>query len=183
LQPSCKLKMPPCLPALPPAAELPALGDVKKGASFSFTTVKNCSFPAPHYMPHANKVTMPVAGEPASDDWVLFFAVGSFMGLCFWPFQGIDDSATSLSNDLPAPPCLVCRSRKCIGAGEWAGQPNLHAGRGNSGMAEELNLPQARPACQPGQLAAAVQVNGTQLLSHELGTTGDFFILPKGALW
>ena len=38
------------------------------------------------------------------------------------------------------------------------------------------------PACQPSQLAAAVQVNGTQLLSHELGTTGDFFILPKGAL-
>ena len=26
------------------------------------------------------------------------------------------------------------------------------------------------------------QVNGSQLYSHELGHTGDFFVLPKGAL-
>ena len=56
----CPLPSRPALPA--PAAQLPALGDVKQGASFSYTTVKNCSFPAPHYMPHANKLTMPVAG-------------------------------------------------------------------------------------------------------------------------
>lgn len=46
------------------AAQLPALADLKKGASFSYTTIKSCSFPNPHYMPHANKVTMPVSGAP-----------------------------------------------------------------------------------------------------------------------
>lgn len=77
------------------AAEIPALADVKKGASFSFTTIKNCSFPSPHYMPHANKVTLPVAGA--------------------------------------------------------------------------VNV--------------SVLANGSQLYSHELGTTGDFFILPKSDLF
>lgn len=46
------------------AAQLPALADMQKGASFSYTTIKSCSFPNPHYMPHANKVTMPVSGAP-----------------------------------------------------------------------------------------------------------------------
>lgn len=32
---------------------------------------------------------------------------------------------------------------------------------------------------RPALSCSAVQVNGSQLYSHELGTTGDFFILPK----
>lgn len=112
---------------------------MKKGASFSFTTIKNCSFPSPHYMPHANKVTLPVAGAPGLGDglWAGKQTLGERDSHATHAgAQTLGTASPDLHNSVSSlPPGLTRRSRErvCPGercrAGQGAAQADALAAR------------------------------------------------------